>query len=239
MRRIFRLLGLIRLATGTAIVLAAFLFRENLGEVWTGILILLGAAIGVSGFASVLLMIAYNVVLPFIYIGILWLVTDIWDGSYYSDTLRRSYGYLYFYWGVGLIALPVAFYYMNQSWFFMVKNFAVDELPTDTPHPELFATGILDLTGSPYLGAATITEQGLILDRRNFSPVILPWRWVTSIEPDKDANPRFPSARVAMRNDDDQYLTLTIPWNEALLDLNTTRLKSGDAKDQQIYGTQV
>jgi len=120
--------------------------------------------------------------------------------------------------------MPLNFYYHNRSWYFMAEKFSLDENAADTPHPELFAFGVVDLTGSPYLAAATITEQGLILDRRNFDTVILPWRWVLSIEPDSDAGPRHPSAVVAMRNDDNDYLTLSVPWNKDLLKLNSARM---------------
>lgn len=200
------------------------MLRSDLGEIWAGVLIIVGAVIGVSGIASVLLLIAYYLILPFAYIGVIWLTLEIWDGAYYSDVLRKNYGYLYFFWAAGLIALPLIFYYQNKSWFFMAKKFSLDEKPSDTPHPELFAVGVVDLTGSPYLAAATITEQGLILDRRNFDTVILPWQWVLSIEPDNNADPRYPCAVVAMRNDDNDYLTLSVPWNEELIELNSARM---------------
>ena len=227
MRRVFRLIGTIRFAIGTAIVLIAFVLRSDVGEVWTGILILLGAVVGVSGVTSGLLLISYYFILPFGYIGVIWLTSEIWDGASYSDVLRQNYGYLYFFWAVGLFVLPLIFYQHNKSWFFMTKKFSLDVEPADTQHPELFAVGVVDLTGSPYLAAATITEQGLILDRRNFDPVILPWHWVLSIEPDSHADPRSPTAVVAMRNDDNDYLTLSVPWNEELLELNSARLARG------------
>jgi hypothetical protein len=223
------LIGFLRILFGAVIVALALAFRDSLGEIWTGGLVLLGAVIGVSGTASVLLVIAYYLVIPFVYIGFMWLLSDVWRGSYYTDTLARNYGYLYFFWSAGLLTLPLIFYYANKSWFFMVNNFSLDEEPADTPYPELFAVGVVDLTGDPYLAAATITEQGLILDRRNFAPVILPWKWVTSVEPSKDPDPRFPSAVVAMRNDDDEFLTLTVPWNEDLLKLNAERLAKPNA----------
>ncbi len=225
MRRFFRFVGFVRFGLGVTVVAIGFLVREQLGEPGSAGLVLLGAAIGVSGTASVLTMVAFYLILPFGYIGVIWLTMDVWDGSYYTDTLNKYYGFLYFFWASGLIALPLGVYYQNKSWFFMVNNFALDEEPTDTAHPELFAFGIVDLTGSPYFAAATITEQGLILDRRNFAPVVLPWRWVTSIEPNPDADSRQPSAIVAMKNDNNEFLTLCVPWNEELLKLNSARLK--------------
>ncbi len=89
-----------------------------------------------------------------------------------------------------------------------------------THSPELFEFGVVDLTGSPYLAAVTITQQGIILDRRNFDPVVLPWHWVLSIKPDVNADPRFSTAMVAMRNDNNDYLTLSIPCTDELLRLN-------------------
>ena len=231
MRRFFRLIGFARLLVGAAIVAAAFANQERLGEFWTGILVLAGASVGVAGTASALLLIAYFLVLPFAYIGLIWLLADVWDGSYYSDTLNRYRGILYMFWASGLVALPLVFYYHNKSWFFMTEHFALDEEPTDTPLPELFTSGIVDLTGSQYLASVTITEQGLILDRRNFSPVVLPWQWIQSIGPDEEADPKYPSAVVAMRNDEAEFLTLSVPWNEDLMKLEKDQPESEPGAD--------
>lgn len=224
MRRAFRLIGTIRLAIGTAIVLSAFMLRSDIGETLTGILVLLGAVIGVSGLTSVLLLICYYLILPYGFIGAVWLSSEFWNGAYYSDVLRQNYGYLYFFWAFGLFALPLGYYYHNKLWFFMAKNFSLDEEPADTQSPELFEFGVVDLTGSPYVAAVTITQQGIILDRRNFDPVILPWHWVLSIKPNGNADSRYSSAIIAMRNDNADYLTLSVPCNEELLRLNAAQM---------------
>ncbi|MEE4163903.1 MAG: hypothetical protein V2I25_15480, partial [Woeseiaceae bacterium] len=70
-----------------------------------------------------------------------------------------------------------------------------------------------------YFAAATITEQGLILDRRNFKPVVLPWRWVVSVKPDETVRDPARTAVIAMRNDNDEFLTFSVPWNRDLLEL--------------------
>ena len=219
------MIGTIRFALGVAIVIAAFLQRDAIGEAWTGALIIFGAIVAVAGLVSVVLIALYAFVVPFIYLGLLWLATDFWDDAYFSGFVRQNIGILYLIWAGALVAMPLFYYYKNKSWFFMVKRFALDEVPADTPHPELHAFGLVDLTGSPYLAAATITEQGIILDRRNFNTVVLPWRWILSVEPDKQSDSRLPSAVVAMRNDDNDYLTLSIPWNEDLLKLDAARME--------------
>ena len=225
MRRLFRLVGLLRFLIGAAIVAAGLWLRGDVGEIWTVVMVLVGAGIAVSGFTSALLLIAYYGVFPFLLIGVLWLLKDFWNGSYYSDTLERSYGYLYFYWAIGLVLLPLQYYHYNSSWFFMVRHFAVDEPPTDTPHQELIAVGVVDFTGSQYFAAATITEQGLILDRRNFKPVVLPWRWVESVKPDETVRDPARAAVISMRNDNDEFLTFSVPWNRDLLELTPGDLK--------------
>ncbi len=105
------------------------MLRSDIGEAWTGILVLLGAVIGVSGLTSVLLLIGYYLILPYGFLAASWISTEFWDGAYYSDVLRKNYGYLYFFWASGLFVIPLHFYYHNKSWFFMVRNFTLDEEP--------------------------------------------------------------------------------------------------------------
>ena len=192
-------------------------------------LILIGAIVGVSGLVGVFLLAAYFILLPVALVGAGWLIFDSWTGESFSDALVRSSVLIKAYWVMGMIGLPVTIWQLNQSWFFMVRNFSVDENPGDTAYPELFATGMIEVTDSTYFGAVTFSEQGLVLDRRNFSPVVLPWKWVLSVDPVSDAQTSRPRAQVQMRNNEDEFVTLTIPWNAELLRLNTARLKRDQA----------
>ena len=228
MRRVFRLIGGIRFVLGATIVLVAFLLRSQLGELWTGLLILFGAVVGVSGLIAVLLIIAYYIVFPIAFLTAGWLIFE-WSGTTFLDSLERNFGLIYFYWTLGLFGTPLAIWQFNRFWFFRVRNFSIDEEPDDTPHPELHAIGAIGVTDSSYLGAVSITEKGLIIDRRNFAPVVLPWRWITSLKPDEISASTQSSAIITMRNDDDEFITLTVPWNEDLLNLNTARLTDNKA----------
>lgn len=234
MRRFFRLVGLTRLIVGFAIIVVAFALRSNIGEGWTGLLVLLGASIGVAGFTSLLLYIAYYLILPAIFVFVIWISMEFWDGYSYLDSLRKNFGYVLAFWVSGVIGLPIALYYLNRSWFFMADKFSLNEAPSDTRHPELSAFGLVDITGDPYFAAATITEQGLILDRRNFAPVILDWRWVESIKPDVEGDARSPSAVLALRNNHNDYLTLSIPCSEELLKMDLSRgIENGSGQTEQ------
>ena len=51
----------------------------------------------------------------------------------------------------------------------------------------------------------------------------------TRVKPDETSGDRYPSAVVALRNGDDEFLTLSVPWNRDLLELTPGNLKtSGD-----------
>ncbi len=225
MRSVFRLLGGIRLVLGALIVAIALTFQNYIGEIWTIVLVLIGTAIGTSGTVSVYLGIAWVLAFPFAMMGLMWLMKDFWRDVWFSDFIRGHSYILYFYWIIGLVSIPIHIWYDNQSWLFMVRKFGLDQRPVDTKIPELHSFVVVDLTCSQYFEAFTITDQGIILDRRNFAPVILPWRWVESITPAKES-PR-PAAVVAMKNDNNDYLTLDVPWNEDILKLNPNRLGKG------------
>lgn len=228
MREAFRRMGRLRFTIGVAIIVAAFVLRGDIGEVWTGVLVLVGSVVAVSGVATVLFMVIYVGVLPFVFHAVIWLTSTYWDGMWFSDHVRKNAGFTYFWWILGLLTVPLHFYYGNRSWFFMARNFGLDEPPVDTQHPELYQFGVVDLTGSIYFAAVTITEQGIIIDRRHFDTVVLPWRWVRSVDADPEADPRVPKAIVAMRNDDNEFLTLSIPLNRDLLNLDVSKLLRGD-----------
>ncbi len=225
MRSVFRFLGGLRFVFGAAIVAIALLFQSNLGEIWTGALVLAGVAIAVSGMVTIFLMVVYFAVMPFVFLGITWFLADFWDGYTYMDHVRANPWAIYFMWASGLFSLPLTLWSLNRSWFFMVQNFAVDDEPTDTAVPELHAWGSINITGDPYLAAVTITEQGLIIDRRNFSAVILPWKWIKSIQPVPEE--KLPTARVAMQNGSNEFLTIDIPWNPDLMELKPGELPGG------------
>lgn len=209
---------------GTLLVLLSFALQSHLGEVWTGLLILCGAVIAVSGLIGVLFIVAYYAIFPVVFIGAGWLIFDSWNDLSFVDALRKNSDRIIFYWIVGVIGIPLTIWQLNDSWFFLVKNFAVDDEPTDTSHPELIAFGLAQISDNYYDLAATITEQGIILDRRNFKPVVLPWKWIISVDPVDDSADSSRLARVRMRNDNDEFVTMNIPWNEALLSVNTARL---------------
>lgn len=222
-------------------VLLSFALQSQLGEVWAGLLILFGALIGVSGLINVILILAYYALIPVIFIGAGWLVFDSWNDLSFADALRKNGDFIKIYWVVGLFGTPLTIWQLNQSWFFLVRNFALNEEAADTLHPELIAFGLIQISDSYYDGAATITEQGLILDRRNFKPVVLPWNWVISIDSVEDSSFPNPVARVRMRNDENEFVTMNIPWNEELLNLNTARLagRNGQADTDSVSRVEV
>jgi len=99
----------------------------------------------------------------------------------------------------------------------MLDRFANDESPSDLLYREAFAVGVFDPTGSPYVAGVTLTDQGIILDRRQLSPLVLPWRWIVSEPPDVESRDASQQAAVSMRSDQDEFLTLSIPVKRKLL----------------------
>ncbi len=216
-RRIFRIIGGVRFIGGAIIVAIALLNRELLGEFWTAAIVLPGAAIAVSGLLSIYFILIYYFVITVIWTVLQWLIFEFADGATYFEYLQDNPRSFYGTWLVLALMTPFILWQLNRSWHFMVRHGGLDEEPSDTPFPELHAYGMVEITGDVYLAAATITEQGLILDRRNFTPVVLPWKWVRSIKPSAEA-PDV-TADVSLRNDANEMLTVSVPWNKALLEM--------------------
>jgi len=215
MRRAYRLFGTVRLAFGTGIVLAGFLLSDTVGDFWTGAVILSGAIIGVSGVAGLLLLIAYYFILPFAFFGVFWLLFDVWDGVRYTDLITKRLDWVYAFWALGLAGIPATFYQLNRPWFFMAKHFALDTDPGDTEDDNAFVSGMMEISGDVFFSAVTLTDRCIVLDRRNFDTLVLPWKWIRSIKRDPHANEREPRAVIAMKNDTQDYLTLIVPWMPA------------------------
>ncbi len=222
MRRLFRLIGGIRFVIGILIIGTALFYRDQIGEVWAGIAVLIGSMIAFAGLAVAYIVVALWAVFPFVYLWLTWLVMESWDETWFSDYLRSKMGLVYFFWGVCVILAPFIIWQSNKTWFYMVRHFSLDADPTDIDIPELQAIGSIVISGEVYFGAATITDQGLILDRRNFAPVVLPWKWVRSVKPDTEAS--APTAIVALKNDGAEQLSIDVPWNPGLLELRPDML---------------
>lgn len=222
MRRVYRAFGGFRLVLGAVVFAAGFAFQNSLQFGPSTVLMIAGSIIALSGAINVYLVMIFSALYPVVLYTLGWLVFGGWQDESLIQHITDRLDHVGAYIGMGIITLPVMFWYMNKSWWYMVDEFSLAEPPSDTTNPNAFDYGVVELCGDHFMAAVTLTDQGVILDRRNFKPVVLPWDRIRQIKPVLEPSPL---AELSLANDDGGLLLVDIPWNPDFFGLVPSAVK--------------
>ncbi len=210
MRRVFRAFGAIRLFLGAMVFAVGFAFQDTLQFGPSTVLMIIGSIIALSGAISLLLVIILTALYPLMLYSFGWLIFGGWVDSSLAQHVTDRLDSIGLYIGLGIITTPLWYWYANKSWLLMADEFSLADAPSDTINSKAFDIGAVELCGDHFIAAVTLTDQGVILDRRNFKPVVLPWRWISRLKPVLEPTPL---AELSLANDRGGFLVVDIPWN--------------------------